>query len=166
MTRPMKRELEVGTHDSIDERLRALGIELPTPPPPAGSYSPVVIRDGTGFVSAQVPLRNGAMAYAGRVGEELTLKEAMAAAELAALNVLAQIERATDGWRSFAGLLRVEGHVASARGFLNQPEVLDAASRLFMDALGARGEHARSAFSAAQLPLDAAVELVVTFASR
>lgn len=58
----------------------------------------------------------------------------------------------------------MEGYIASARGFVNQPEILDRASQLFIDVLGQRGAHARAAFSVEQPPLDAAVELVVTFA--
>ena len=90
----------------------------------------------------------------------------MRAAELATLNVLAQIKCSTNQWRSFARLLRLEGYVASARGFANQPEILDRASRLLCQVLGDRGAHARAAFSVEQLPLNASVELVVTFAVR
>ncbi len=100
----------------IDDRLQALGIELPCAPSPAGSYESVVIRNGVGYVSGQLPLRNGVLAYPGRVGDDLSLDEAMRAAELATLNVLAQIKCSTNQWRSFAGLLRLEGYVASARG--------------------------------------------------
>lgn len=148
----------------IENRLKALGLELPCPPSPVGSYEPVVIRNGVGYVSGQLPVRNGVLAYAGRVGSELSIEDAMKAAELAAANVLAQIECSTQGWKQFAGLLRMEGYIASARGFVNQPEILDRASRLFVDVLGQRGAHARAAVSVEQLPLDAAVELVVTFA--
>ena len=157
-------ELVLG--DSIDDRLQALGIELPCPPSPAGSYESVVILNGLGYVSGQLPIRNGVLAYAGRVGDELSIEEAMRAAELATLNVLAQIKRSTNRWRSFAGLLRLEGYVASARGFANQPEILDRASQLLARVLGDRGAHARAAFCVEQLPLDAAVELVVTFAVK
>ena len=152
--------------DSIDARLKALGIELPCPPSPAGSYESVVIRNGVGYVSGQLPIRNGVLAYPGRVGDELTVEEAMQAAELAGLNALAQIERSANGWQSFAGLLRMDGYIASARGFANQPEILDRASLLFRDVLGERGAHARAAFSVEQLPLNASVELVVTFAVK
>ncbi len=157
-------ELVLG--DSIDARLKALGIELPCPPSPAGSYESVVIRNGVGYVSGQLPIRNGVLAYPGRVGDELTVEEAMQAAELAGLNALAQIERSANGWQSFAGLLRMDGYIASARGFANQPEILDRASLLFRDVLGERGAHARAAFSVEQLPLNASVELVVTFAVK
>ena len=152
-----------GANTSIDERLERLGIRLPEPPPPAGSYSPVVIRSGLGFVSAQVPFRNGELVYTGRVGVELTAEEGQDAAKVAALNVLAQIKNALGTWEAFGGLLRMDGFVASARGFTRQPEILDSASRLFVDVLGDQGAHARAALSVEQLPLNAPVELVVTF---
>ena len=151
---------------SIQDKLAGPGIRLPEPPSPAGNYQPVIIREGLGFVSGQVPLRNGRLLYTGRVGAELTPEQGKAAAELAALNVLAQIDQALTSWEQFGGLLRVEGFVASATGFTSQPEILDGASRLFVDVLGELGHHARAAFSVSQLPLNAPVELVVTFAVK
>ena len=148
------------------ERSLCPDIRLPDPPPPAGSYQPVILRHGLGFVSGQVPVRKGRLVFSGRVGAELTPEQGKAAAELAALNVLAQIERALPSWDRFDGLLRVEGFVASASGFTNQPQVLDGASRLFTEVLGELGHHARAAFSVEQLPLNAPVELVVTFALK
>ncbi len=151
---------------SIDNKLESLGIQLPDAPPPAGSYRPVVIRGGWGFVSGQLPLRNGALVYTGWVGDELTPEQGTEATEVAALNVLAQINSALNRWNLFDGLLRLDGYVASAKGFTSQPDILDSASRLFVDVLGDQGVHARAAFSVEQLPLDAPIELVVTFALR
>ena len=85
-----------GIGPSIDDRLKALGIELPSPPPAAGSYEPVMIRRNIGYVSGQLPIRNGVLAFSGRVGDELSIEEATQAAELAALNVLAEIECTTN----------------------------------------------------------------------
>ena len=150
----------------IYERLETLGISLPAAPSPAGNYRPVVIREGLGFVSGQFPFRNGALLYTGRVGAELTVAQAKEATAVAALNVLAQIHGALNGWERFGGLLRLDGFVASAKGFANQPEILDAASDLFVDVLADRGEHARTAFSVEQLPLNSPIELVVTFTAR
>ena len=148
------------------DKSAAQGIRLPDPPSPAGDYQPVMIRKGLGFVSGQVPVRDGRLLFTGRVGIELTPEQGRAAAEIAALNVLAQIDKALPSWDQFGGLLRVEGFVASASGFTNQPEILDGASRLFAEALGELGQHSRAAFSVEQLPLNASVELVVTFATQ
>ena len=151
---------------TMHDKSAGLGICLPDPPPPAGNYQPVTIRNGLGFVSGQVPVRDGRLLFTGRVGIELTPEQGKAAAELAALNVLAQIDKALPSWDRFGGLLRVEGFVASASGFTNQPEILDGASRLFAEVLGELGHHSRAAFSVEQLPLNASIELVVTFMTQ
>jgi enamine deaminase RidA (YjgF/YER057c/UK114 family) len=148
----------------IDTRLAELGIVLPEPPAAAGAYQPVVCRGGFGFVSGQFPFRHGRLSCTGRVGSELALEQGRQSAAVAALNALAQIRAALGGWERFGGLCRVEGYVASAPDFVKQPAVLDGASELFVRALGPqRGAHARTAFHAARLPLDAPVELAVTF---
>ncbi len=151
---------------TLHDKSAAPSIRLPDPPPPAGDYQPVMIRGGLGFVSGQVPVRDGRLVFTGRVGIELTPDQGKAAAEIAALNVLAQIDKALPSWDQFGGLLRVEGFVASASGFTDQAEILDGASRLFTEVLGELGQHSRAALSVEQLPLNAPVELVVTFATQ
>jgi enamine deaminase RidA (YjgF/YER057c/UK114 family) len=147
---------------NVRERLADLGFVLPTPPKPAGSYRPAVIAHGFLFLSGQFPYASGELKYRGRVGAELTEAEGGAAARLAALNVLAQIDAALGGFERLATLVRVEGYVSSAPGWTDQPRVLDYASELFTAVLGERGAHTRSALGPSRLPLDAAVKLVVT----
>lgn len=146
-------------------RLASLGFMLPSPPQPVGAYRAVVVRRGIACVSGQFPLQEGRLAWKGAVGSELSLEQGHAAARVAALNVLAQIDAATDGMHSFGGLLRVEGYVASAPGFYQHPAVLDGASELLVLALGEElGAHARTAVAVRELPLGAPLELVVSFA--
>jgi enamine deaminase RidA (YjgF/YER057c/UK114 family) len=141
------------------------GITLPVPPEPIGAYERGVIRNGIGFVSGQLPLVDGALIHPGRVGIELSEEQGAEAAKVAAMNVLAQIDRMLDGnWSRFAGLLRLDGYVASAENWLRQPTVLNAASEVFVQLLGDKGRHARAAFNVPRLPLNAAVELAVNFA--
>jgi enamine deaminase RidA (YjgF/YER057c/UK114 family) len=149
---------------SIEQRLAELGLRLPTPPRAAGSYRPAVLAGGLLFISGQIPFSNGELKYRGRVGAELSEAEGGAAARLAALNVLAQIDAALSGFDRLVSLARVEGHVSSAPGFTDQPRVLDHASELFSEVLGDKGVHTRAAFAAPQLPLNASIELVVTAA--
>ncbi|MXI45796.1 RidA family protein [Pseudomonas moraviensis] len=151
--------------DEIAERLRLLGITLPEPPKPVGSYSAVMIRNGIGAVSGQFPLVNSKLFHPGVVGFHISEADGYAAARAAALNVISQIETALGGFQRFGGLLRLEGYVASAQDFLAQPHVLDGASELFVSVFGqSLGSHSRTAFSVTQLPLGASVELAVTFA--
>ena len=149
---------------SVESRLAELGLQLPEAPRPVGNYRAAVIANGLLFISGQLPLSNGKLKYRGRVGVELTEAAGGKAAQLAALNVLAQIKAALGGFDRLVSLLRVDGYVSSAPGWMNQPLVLDHASNLFAAVLGERGIHARSAIAAAQLPLNASVELVVTAA--
>ena len=133
------------------------------PPVPLGQYAAVVVRNGFGSVSGQLPIHEGKRVFRGRVGAELTLPQAREAATLCALNVVGQLRRALGENLERASLLRVDGYVASAPGFTDQPAVLDAASETLVRLLGPRGEHTRAALGVATLPGDAPVELVVTF---
>jgi enamine deaminase RidA (YjgF/YER057c/UK114 family) len=145
----------------INVRLTELGLVLPDPPQPAGRYQPVVRSKGLLFLSGQFPFWNGELRYRGQVGRDLSVEDGRQAARLAALNVLAHVRRATGDWNELGELVRVEGHVSSATGWHGQAAVLDGASGLFSEVLGLQAGHARTAFSACQLPLNAAVELVV-----
>jgi len=146
---------------SIEGKLEKLGLKLPPAPRPAGNYSAAVLARDLLFISGQFPIENGALRYVGRVGAELTEEEGYAAARLAALNVLAQIKDALGSLDRVEHLVRVEGHVASAPGWTNTPKVLDGASDLFVEVLGERGLHARTAHNPGCLPWNLAVELVV-----
>ncbi|PVE22791.1 hypothetical protein DC522_19320 [Microvirga sp. KLBC 81] len=139
-------------------------LDLPEPPAPVGAYERGMVHGGIGFLSGQFPLRDGKLVHIGRVGSELTEAEGRQAAEIAALNAIAGIRALLEGDLScLASLLRVDGYVASAEGFERQPWVLDGASEAFRRMLGDRGRHARAAFAVPCLPLNAPVELVVTF---
>ena len=151
---------------NVEFQLDQLGLKLPLAPKPAGNYSAFVRTGDLLFLAAQIPIEDGVLRYTGRVGAELTEEQGCAAARLVALNVLAQIQAALGSFDRLDHLVRVEGHVASAPGWCNAPKVLDGASDLFAAVLGERGGHARSAFTPACLPLNIAVELVVTAAVK
>ncbi|AOI82529.1 RidA family protein [Burkholderia cepacia] len=146
---------------TVEQKLADLGLALPEPPNPLGSYTAVSEAGNLLFVSGQLPLVDGKVAYTGRVGEQLSVDDGKHAARLAALNVLAQIRRHLGGFERLRKIARVEGHVSSADGFFGQPAVIDGASDLFAAVLGDKAGHARSVFSLRQLPADAAVALVV-----
>lgn len=132
-------------------------------PQPLGRYVAVRRAGAFGFVSGQFPIRDGRLVWRGAVGDTLTPKEGREAATLAALNALGQVRAATAAEWPRVRLVRLEGYVASAPGFLEQPAVLDGASEAFVALLGDRGLHARTAFAVPRLPSDAPVELVLTF---
>ncbi len=146
---------------SVEKRIEELGMALPQPPAPAGNYKRAVVAGELVFVSGQFPIRNGKLEYTGRVGAELTVEDGYRAAQLAVLNVLGQLKFMLGDFDRLREIVRLEGHVASAPGFFDQPKVLDGASDLFTQALVERAGHARTAFAHPQLPLNAAVEIVV-----
>ncbi|QUN32426.1 RidA family protein (plasmid) [Cupriavidus sp. KK10] len=146
---------------SVQERLAARGLTLPNPPQPLGSYTAVSQAGDLLFISGQLPLADGKVVWQGQVGRDLTLDEGRRAAELAALNVLAQIHAHLGGFERLDHIVRLEGHVTSAEGWLQQPAVVDGASDLFADVLGEKAGHARAAYSHFQQPGNAAVILVV-----
>lgn len=147
-------------------RLRERGLELSKPSNPAGKYVTHKLHRGTGYLAAQLPSRDGQYVMLGRVGAELDLEAGRRAAELAALSAITRIRSALGTLDRLETLLRVDGIVASAQGFYDQPKVLDGASELFVAVLAERGEHARSAVATPWLPGNNSVELVITFAYR
>ena len=150
----------------VEERLAALGLTLPPAPSPVGNYKAGIIRGSIGSLSGQFPIQNGKPLITGRLGDPLTVEQGRNAARAAGLNVLAQLKHLLGSFDRLDGLLRVDGFVASAPGFTQQPAVLDGASDLFAQVLDERGAHTRSAMGVISLPLDMPIELVVTFAVR
>jgi enamine deaminase RidA (YjgF/YER057c/UK114 family) len=146
---------------SAEEKLAELGLVLPEPPQPAGAYTRAVRWGDLLFVAGQLPLEQGRIRYAGRVGAELSAEEGYAAARLCALNGLSILKTEAGGLDRVARVLRLGGFVASAEGFTEQAKVVNGASELFSAVLGPRGVHARLAVGVSQLPLGAAVELEI-----
>jgi enamine deaminase RidA (YjgF/YER057c/UK114 family) len=136
----------------VEGRLARLGLALPEAPSPAANYVPFTTAKGLIFIAGQAPVREGTYAATGRVGAEVTVEAAQAAARLCGLNILAQVKAAVGGdWSRVKGCVRICGYVSSAPGFYEQPKVLDGASDLMVQALGEAGKHARSALGVAAL---------------
>ncbi len=148
--------------DSPVERLQALGLELPTPPQPAGAYTRSVRSGSQIFVSGQLPLADGEIVFSGPVGDDggLSVEKGAEAAQLCALNALS-ILAADAGGLDSVRIVRMTGYVATAGDFTGQALVMNGASELMAHVLGEAGVHARVAVGVQRLPLDAAVELEV-----
>lgn len=146
--------------DTIESRLAARGIVLPEAAAPAANYRPWVISGALLYISGQLPLSNGAMTAKGLLGRDLDTDAGQRAAELCAINLLAQAKAALDGdLERIAQLVKITGFVASDPAYTDQHLVINGASNLFADLLGERGKHARAAVGTACLPLNAAVEI-------
>ncbi|MGB2753553.1 MAG: RidA family protein [Phycisphaerae bacterium] len=142
-----------------EEKLRALGLELPPAPKPVGVYVPAVRTGNLVFVSGQLPMKDGKLMTLGHVGGEVSLEEARDCARQAALNALATVAAELGGLEKVQRVVRLTGYVASAPGFTEQAKVLNAASELLGQVFGDAGRHSRAAVGAAELPLGAPVEL-------
>jgi enamine deaminase RidA (YjgF/YER057c/UK114 family) len=143
-----------------EANLGDLGITLPDVAEPVADYVPYKRSGDTVYVSGQVPLEGGDLVHEGRVGEEVTVDEGYEAARVAAINVLAALrDAAPSTLDDVTNVVRLEGHVASAPDFHDQPSVVDGASELVGEVFGERGKHARLALGASELPLDAPVEV-------
>ena len=148
----------------IDARLAAQGIALPTPAAPAANYVPFVIEGGLLTISGQLPMENGAVAVKGKLGATVSLEDGERAARLCAVNILAQAQAALGDLGRIRRCIRLGGFVASTSDFVEQHKVVNGASNLIADVLGAAGIHARAAVGVPSLPLDAAVEVEALFA--
>ncbi len=145
--------------NDVYERMKASGIELPSYPRPAGSYAPGKIFGSVVFASGQTPTRDGVPTYRGRVGNDLGVEEGYAAARLAALNCVAELEAVSGDLRRVEGILKVNGYVAASEGFEEQPAVINGASDLLQEIFGDTGVHARTAIGVQSLPGGAPVEV-------
>jgi len=146
----------------ITARLNALGLSLPPVPKPQGSYVPSVRSGNLVFVAGQLPIREGKLTCAGKVGRDVGLDDARAAARLCFLNALAALAYAADPSK-VTRVVRLGGFVQSAEGFNDQPLVLNGASELAKEIFGEAGAHARAAVGVNALPLNAAVEVEALF---
>ncbi|MGH9992594.1 MAG: RidA family protein [Nitrososphaera sp.] len=143
----------------IEQRLSYLGITLPAPPAPAGSYVPVVISGNLAFVAGQIPMEEGQVKFAGKVGKDLTLEAAQQAARLCTINALAQLKLVLGNLDRIARFVKVTGFVNCDPSFTDHPKVINGSSDLLVQIFGDRGRHARAAVGVNSLPLDSAVEV-------
>jgi enamine deaminase RidA (YjgF/YER057c/UK114 family) len=141
-------------------RLTELGLELPGVSPPGGVYTPAVRTGNLVYVSGQVPIAEGKLMAAGKVGADITVAEAQELSKRCALATLAAIDSLV-GLSSVRRVVKVLGFVASAHGFTQQPAVVNGASELYVSVFGEAGQHARSAIGVAELPLGSPVEIEV-----
>lgn len=140
------------------ERLRELGLTLPSVATPAGAYVPARRAGSLVFTAGQLPLVDGALRATGKVGAEVSPDDAHELARLCALNGLAAVDGLV-GLDAVAGVVKVVGFVASAPGFTGQPGVINGASELLGAVFGEAGRHARSAVGVAELPMGSPVEV-------
>jgi enamine deaminase RidA (YjgF/YER057c/UK114 family) len=144
---------------TINQKLKALGLELPPAPQPVGAYVPAVRTGKLVYTSGQLPLKDGRLLAAGKVPADVPLEAAQSAARQACLNALAAACTTGCTLADVARIVRLSVFVNSSAGFSDQAKVANGASDLLVAVFGDAGRHTRCAIGAAELPLNAAVEL-------
>lgn len=148
---------------SPEDKLRELAIVLPEASRPLGAYVPCVQTGSLLFLSGILPLREGTLLRIGRVGESLSLKEGREDARQVVINALAILKSYLGDLDKIVRCVKVNGYVASAPDFADQPKVLNAASDFLFEVFGEKGRHARAAVGVSVLPLNSPLEMDFIF---
>jgi len=148
---------------SAEHRLKELGIELPAPPEPFGSYVEAVQAGTLLFLSGMLPTEGRAAKFIGRVGAQLDVEAGRRAARLAAMNALAVARHYLGSLDRVTQIVRLGVSVATSGDVRDQPKVADAASELLQEVFGKDKSPCRLVYGVASLPLGTPVELEVIF---
>ncbi len=144
---------------SYESKLHELRLTLPDPPKPVANYVPVVRVGNLLFLSGVLPSRDGQLIMTGKLGQDLSIEQGVEAARVAVLNGVSIIRSVAGSLDHVKQIVKMVGHIASAPGFTDQPQVLNGASDLLVELFGDAGRHARVAVGAAELPRHAPVEI-------
>jgi enamine deaminase RidA (YjgF/YER057c/UK114 family) len=143
-----------------EEKLAALGLELPVAAAPVANYVGHTVSGKTVFISGQLPFKDGKLLVTGRLGDGVSIEDGYAAGRQCGLNILAHLKVACGGdLDRVARVLRLGGFVNSTPGFTDAPKCVNGASDLMVAVFGDAGRHARAAVGVASLPAGAAVEV-------
>lgn len=150
----------------IEAKLATLGVTLPDAPAPAANYVPFVLDGNTVYVSGQISSGPDGL-ITGKLGAGVSIEDGAAAARSCAISLLAQLKVACGGdIDQLDRVIKLTAFVNSTADFTEQPKVVNGASDFLVEALGDKGRHARSAVSAASLPLGVTVEIEAIFAIK
>ena len=144
---------------SFEARIKELGLTLPETTRPVANYVPAVQAGNLIFVSGHVSTAGGQLLSKGKLGREISIEQGQEAARAALLNCLSAVRSLTGNLDAIRRIVKLNGWVASAEGFGNQPQVINGASLLLEEIFGEAGKHARAAIGVAELPFGAPVEL-------
>lgn len=144
---------------SVEKKLSELGITLPTPVAPVANYVPVVRTGNLLFISGQLPRDAEGKLITGHLGADVDVATGQAAARLCAIHLLAQAKGFIGDLDQIVRVVKLTAFVNSTPDFADQPIVVNGCSDFFVDVLGDKGRHSRSAVGIAALPMNAAVEI-------
>ena len=150
----------------VEEKIKKLNIELPTPGEPIANYVPTVRFSETKnsmlvYVSGTGPRKENGDYLTGRLGDDMTIEEGYDAAKLTGINILASLKKEIGDLNKIKRFVKVIGMVNSTADFYQQPAVINGFSDFIVEVFGDRGKHARSAVGMVSLPSNIAVEIEV-----
>ena len=148
---------------SIEKELNRLGLTLPTPAKPAGSYKPCIIVENTAYISGQGPLLEDGTFAKGVVGNNLDLETAQFHAQRCGLAILSALKAEIGDLNKVQQLIKITGFVNCTNNFTKQPLVINGCSDLMKEVFGDKGVHARAAVGVNSLPLGFSVEIEAIF---
>ena len=149
--------------NSAEQRLKALGIELPMPPEPFGTYAEAVQTGNLLFLTGMLPTEGRRATFTGRIGAEIDVAGGSKAARLAALNALAVARQHLGSLDKVTRIVRLGVSVATTGDAEDQPKVADGASELLQQIFGKEKNPSRLVYGVSSLPLGASVELELIF---
>src|SRR6202158_6483946 len=173
--RPLERDqMDTGSKNKIlsgdgsglataEQRLRQLGIKLPTPPEPFGIYAEAVQTGNLLFLTGMLPTVGREAKVIGRIGAELDVQTGRQAAYLAALNALAVARQHLGSLDKVTRIVRLGVLVATSGAFTENPKIADGASELLQGVFGKDKNPSRLVYGVASLPLGVPVELELIF---
>jgi enamine deaminase RidA (YjgF/YER057c/UK114 family) len=141
--------------NSPSSRLAELGIVLPVPPTPLGSYVETSESGNLLFLSGVLPVVHRQLPKAGRLGENLSVKEGQEAARIASLNALAAAKQHLGDLDRIKKLVKLSVLIATTENFTEHASVADGASDLFVQIFGKETSHVRLVFGVQSLPINA-----------
>lgn len=147
----------------INKNLEKLNINLPKAALPAANYVPFLIDEKYVYISGQLPIKDGKIAYEGKLGVEISDEDGIEAAKLCAINIFAQLKAATGDLNKIDKCLKLEIFVNSRSDYKDHPKIGNGASNLIVEILGEAGKHSRFAMGAASLPFNVPVEIGAVF---
>ncbi len=149
---------------TILENLKKNNISIPEAPSPVGAYVAYKIIGKLVYISGQLPIDLDGKIIKGKLGDNLSLIEGQKASRLCAINILAQLKKATEGdLEKVKNCVKITGFVNSTENFIEQPKVINPASEILSSVFDEKGKHTRAAVSTNSLPLGAAVEIDAIF---
>jgi enamine deaminase RidA (YjgF/YER057c/UK114 family) len=144
---------------SAEKRMKEMGLVLPEAIAPMGNYLTTLRVGDLIYTSGSGPFVNGKPLYQGRLGAEVTVEQGYKASRVTALNLLSLLKRELGDLDKIGRVVKVLGFVNSAADFYDQPAVINGASDFFVEVLGEKGKHTRSALGTSVLPFNIPVEI-------